>query len=236
MKKSLPNDAYDVLADSYNQMIETKPHNAYYERPAMQSLLPDVAGKTILDAGCGPGVYIKWLLEKGAEVTGIDANEKMLTHAQNRLGNAARLVPANMEEPLDMFADASFDGILSALAVTYVNNLDALFREFNRLLRPGAWFVFSTEHPFFTYNYHKFENYFETRQVSYLWKGFGVQSDMPSYYHCMGDLCNALTNNGFVIEKVIEPLPTENFRLADIRHYEELMKFPGFICFKARKI
>ncbi|WP_279387450.1 hypothetical protein [Rubrobacter taiwanensis] len=28
-----------------------------YERPATLSLLPDVAGKRVLDAGCGPGVY-----------------------------------------------------------------------------------------------------------------------------------------------------------------------------------
>ncbi|RMD75113.1 MAG: hypothetical protein D6823_10585 [Chloroflexi bacterium] len=47
--------AYDLLAERYAEQVLTKPHNAYYERPAMLSLLPDVRGKRVLDTGCGPG-------------------------------------------------------------------------------------------------------------------------------------------------------------------------------------
>jgi hypothetical protein len=55
-------DIYDELAEAYAARVETKPHNAYYERPATLSLLPDVKGKRVLDAGCGPGVYTGWLV------------------------------------------------------------------------------------------------------------------------------------------------------------------------------
>jgi 2-polyprenyl-3-methyl-5-hydroxy-6-metoxy-1,4-benzoquinol methylase len=58
-------DAYDALAESYAALVDTKPHNAYYERPATLSLLPDVRGKRVLDAGCGPGVYSEWLASRG---------------------------------------------------------------------------------------------------------------------------------------------------------------------------
>ena len=48
-------DAYQELARAYADKIDTKPHNAYYERPAMLSLLPEVKDKKVLDAGCGFG-------------------------------------------------------------------------------------------------------------------------------------------------------------------------------------
>jgi len=43
-EKPISLDAYNTLAASYASLVDTKPHNAYYERPATLSLLPDVAG------------------------------------------------------------------------------------------------------------------------------------------------------------------------------------------------
>lgn len=236
MKKSLPYDAYQELAAAYASRVETKPHNAYYDRPAVCSLLNDVAGKTILDAGCGPGIYVKWLVGQGAKVIGLDASEKMLEFAKARNHENAKFIHANLEEPMPFFPSAHFDGIVSALAITYVLDLKALFGEFNRILKNAGWFVFSTEHPFFAYNYFTLENYFETTQVACEWRGFGTKVNMPSYFHSLGYISAALTDNGFVIEKILEPKPTEEFKNADWKHYHELMKFPGFICFKARKL
>ena len=61
-------DAYQELASAYAEKINTKPHNAYYERPAMLSMLPKIAGMHVLDAGCGPGVYAQELAARGAQV------------------------------------------------------------------------------------------------------------------------------------------------------------------------
>ncbi|MCB0202381.1 MAG: methyltransferase domain-containing protein, partial [Anaerolineae bacterium] len=77
-------DAYTTLADDYAARIDSKAHNAFYDRPAVISLLPDVAGLHVLDAGCGPGAYAEWLLDHGAQVVAVDANEKMLAHARAR--------------------------------------------------------------------------------------------------------------------------------------------------------
>ena len=65
--------AYDELADAFAARIETKAHNAFYDRPAVLALLPSVAGKRVLDAGCGPGVYAELLVNQGAEVGGLSA-------------------------------------------------------------------------------------------------------------------------------------------------------------------
>lgn len=236
MKRSISNEAFDILADAYSARSDTKPHNAYYERPATTSLIEEVEGKNILDAGCGAGFYSKWLLDRGANVVAIDASEKMLSHARQLTENRALCYHANMEEVLSFLDAGSFDGILSALAIGYVRDQNALFAEFSRLLRAGGWLVFSTEHPFFSYRYFKLENYFETQEASCQWTGFGKLVCMPCYYHSLGTICEALSKNGFVIETMLEPKPTEEFRAADPERYERLMKFPHFMCIKARKM
>ncbi|HET91353.1 MAG TPA: class I SAM-dependent methyltransferase, partial [Chloroflexi bacterium] len=67
-REPIAQEAYNSMAEAYAARVDTKPHNAYYERPATLSLLPDIRGKRVLDAGCGPGVYAEWLAESGAEV------------------------------------------------------------------------------------------------------------------------------------------------------------------------
>jgi ubiquinone/menaquinone biosynthesis C-methylase UbiE len=46
---------YDSFAEAYSAENEASLLNAYYERPAMLDLAGDVAGRRVLDAGCGAG-------------------------------------------------------------------------------------------------------------------------------------------------------------------------------------
>ena len=228
---------YQALADAYSEIAPDKEYNAYYDRPAMLSLLvEDLAGQHILDAGCGPGIYSEILLKKGAEVTGIDVSENMIQHARTRNGDQGHFIVGNLEEPLSMFQDQQFDGIMSALAISYVKDISALFGEFQCIVKPGAWFCFSTEHPFFSYNYFKLENYFETQSVSCQWKGFTNEPiTMNSYYHSLSCITDALLDNGFVIERILEAKPVAEFEQKHSRAYAERLKFPSFIHFRARK-
>jgi SAM-dependent methyltransferase len=65
---------YDVLAEAYAADNESSLFNAYYERPATLALAlaGDVAGRRILDAGCGSGPLFAVLRDRGAIVTGFD--------------------------------------------------------------------------------------------------------------------------------------------------------------------
>ncbi len=89
-------DAYETLAAAYAAVIDTKPHNAYYERPATLSLMPEVKGKRVLDAGCGSGVYSEWLIEHGAEIVAVDASPKMVELAKQRLDDGCS--PSRLEQ------------------------------------------------------------------------------------------------------------------------------------------
>lgn len=225
--------AYETMADRYNQLIDTKPHNAYYDRPNTLQLMGNVNGLHILDAACGPGKYAEELLQQGATVTGFDISPKMVRHAQERNANKAEFFLHDLSQPFSFAADNSFDKIVCALALHYVEDWNNTIKEFHRVLKHGGELIISIEHPFFEYNYFKSENYFATEQVNCVWKGFGQPIEVNSYRRSLTDSLKPITDNGFYIDKLIEPKPTAEFEKLDPRHFEELNKFPGFLCIKA---
>ena len=229
-------DAYEVLAEAFAAVVDTKPHNAYYERPATISLLPEVKGKRVLDAGCGPGVYSEWLIEHGAEVVAVDASPKMVKLAKQRLGKKADVRQANLAEPLPSLESSSFDLVVSPLVLDYIQDWRSTFAEVYRVLRPSGHFVFSVTHPLFDYIYFKSNNYFETELVSVEWRGFeSVRVHMPSFRRPLSEALNPLIEVGFFLERIIEPKPTEEFKNADPKHFEELSRQPCFICIRVGK-
>ena len=229
-------NAYQEIADSYAEQVPDKDFNAHYDRPAILSLLDkNIKGQNILDAGCGTGIYSEILSDRSAIVTGIDQSENMLFHARSRnMNNKSKFIKANFEEPLSFFKESEFDGILSTLAISYVKDLSVLFKDFNRILKKNAWLVFSTEHPFFTFQYHKLVNYFDIQSVSCKWKGFNNKPiEMFSYHHSLGYICESLSSNGFIIEKIVEAKPTKDFQ--NQKDYDKLNNFPAFINFRIKK-
>lgn len=235
-ERPIAQEAYDALAEAYAALVDTKPHNAYYERPATLSLLPDVGDKRVLDAGCGPGVYAEWLAEHGAQVVAFDANEKMVDLARVRLGDKARVLQANLEHPLDFLRDDSFDIVISPLVMDYVKDWETVLLEFHRVLREGGWLVFSIEHPYAKYDDHReMSNYFEVEAVEYEWRGFGEAVRVPSYRRPLSEVINPLIRAGFIVERILEPIPTEEFKQKAPEDYEELSRIPGFMCIRASK-
>jgi ubiquinone/menaquinone biosynthesis C-methylase UbiE len=233
-EEPIAQDAYNQLAEAYAARIETKPHNAYYERPATLSLLPDVSGWRVLDAGCGPGVYAAILVSMGADVVALDANPKMVALARSRLGEQAQVIQASLDAPLDFLDDESFDCVVAPLVMDYIRDWRAAFGEFQRVLMPGGVLVFSMEHPMMKYFDHQAEsNYFHIDRVTCTWRGFGSPVLVPSYRRSLGDVFNPLIAAGFTLERVLEPLPTEAFKNSDPQDYEKLLKEPGFMCVRA---
>jgi len=234
-QKPIALDAYEALAEAYAARIDTKPHNAYYERPATLSLLPDVKGKRVLDAGCGPGVYAEWLVDHGAEVVAFDVSAKMVQFAKERLDAKAKVLQADLGQPLDFLEDFSFDLVLSTLALDYVRDWHKTFKEFYRVLRPSGKLVFSVGHPFAELMLRGTGNYFKTELVDYEWTGFGTPVCVPSYRRPLGAVINPLLEAGFALERILEPIPTEQFKREVPQDYEELSKRSGFLCLQAVK-
>lgn len=225
---------YDPVADAYAAGADTAPYNALYERPAMLALLPEVAGARVLDAGCGDGWYAQQLQARGARVTAVDGSERMAEHARRRLGGAVDVFVADLGGPLEFAADASFDGVVSGLALEHVRDWDALFAELRRILAPDGWLLFSAQHPAFTGARLRSGRYLDVERVEERWGWVG--GAVPAFYHRpLSAMVNALADAGFAIDRMDEPVPTDEFRRQRPDEYDRLQRQPGFILFRARR-
>jgi 2-polyprenyl-6-hydroxyphenyl methylase/3-demethylubiquinone-9 3-methyltransferase len=234
---SVGSRSYSGFADRYAAAVATKPHNALYERPAMLSLLPEVRGLRVLDAGCGPGLYAEWLAQQGASVVAVDGVTRMVELAQERTrGLAVEARVANLEEPLQWLADASFNLVMSPLVLDYIRDWRKVFREFNRLLVKGGRLVFSTVHPAFDWIalHRSRESYFAVELVSAYFTGFGEPHHFIEYYRRpMEEVLNPLIESGFLIDRVLEPRPSPEMGRADPKLFRQLCHEPAFLCVRA---
>ncbi len=227
--------AYEKMATAYNDLIDHKPHNAYYDRPATLRLLPDVERKSILDAACGPGKYAEILLQRGATVTGVDMSPSMIRLAKERNAGQGTFYVHDLSTPLTEESDESYDIVICALALHYIEDWTVTIEEFYRVLKRDGLLVISIEHPFFEYLYFQSENYFQTESVHATWSGFGEPIEVYSYRRSLSQCIAPLTDSGFLIDAIVEPKPTEEFKHKDPKHYEELNRFPSFMMIRALK-
>ena len=94
-------DEYERMGTKYATMVDTSPHNAYYERPAMLTLLPDVlTGLRVLDAGTAAGWYAKYFLDNGARPSAVDISPTMVRLAKARLEIRLRRFKLTCGNPL----------------------------------------------------------------------------------------------------------------------------------------
>lgn len=93
------------------------------------------SGERVLDAGCGPGSTLNVLARKGYRVTGLDRSGKMLELASRQLAGLDNwdLVEGDIEAlPFD---DNSFDIVLSAGVIEYLESDEKVLLEFKRVLK-----------------------------------------------------------------------------------------------------
>ncbi|EJN59616.1 class I SAM-dependent methyltransferase [Halogranum rubrum] len=227
-ERPLALDAYEFLADGYAEHAPAKPFNADLERPATRSVLPDLDGLDVFDAGCGPGITTEHLVREGASVVAADVSPTMLGHARERVGTGAELLRLDLGSPLP-FSDDAFDLVHASLCFDYVEDWDALFAEVARVLRPGGSVVCSMHHPFAEATRLEPENYFETQTFSEEWSGFGDPVDVPFYYRSLGGRIGPMLAAGFQLDELVEARPTERFREKDPEAYERVSREPTFL-------
>lgn len=228
---------YDAIAAEYAGNVDRAPYNALYERPAMLAALPPVDGRDILDAGCGSGWYAEHLVERGARLTAIDASAAMVDYARSRLGASASGSPsvdlrvADLADTLP-FESSRFDGIVSPLVLHYLKDWRPALTEMRRVLRAKGWLLFSTHHPAADAARFQTKNYFATEHIVDRWDWVGR---VEFFRRPLMEIVDSLGETGFVIERLIEPEPTEEFRREKPDSWERLMNQPEFLIVLARR-
>src|SRR5437879_3135289 len=140
--------SYDEAAGNFDAHASQSSWNAYADKPAVLSLLPELKGMRVLDAGCGSGLYCGALLDRGADLYAFDSSPKMVEIARKRYGDRGNFKVLPFEKLSDHYASSYFDVVLSALVLDHIQPLEEVYLQINNVMKPGGYFVFSLSHPF----------------------------------------------------------------------------------------
>ncbi|WP_433622391.1 class I SAM-dependent methyltransferase [Nocardia sp. CA-120079] len=175
--------------------------------------LGEVAGKRILEIGCGSAPCSRWLAGQGAHPVGLDLSMGMLTRglaAMARGGPRVPLVQAGAEAL--PFADESFDLACSSFgAVPFVADSELVMREVARVLRPGGRWVFSVNHPMRWIFPDDPGPAGLTASIPYFDRTPYVEVDSegaPTYvehHRTIGDRVREIVAAGLVLDDIVEP-------------------------------
>ncbi|MGI5205187.1 class I SAM-dependent methyltransferase [Spirillospora sp. CA-108201] len=221
---------YERFAHEYAVHAEDSSYNALYDRPAVLGLAGDVTGLTVFDAACGPGLYARELLRRGARVAGCDVSPTFVGMALERTGGRADLRVHDLSTPVAWMPDGSVDLVVLALALHYFDDRVALLKEFRRILAPGGAVVLSTEHPMAGW-LRLGGSYFREEPVE---ESLSPERDWPirAWRRPLTAICAEFRAAGFLIEELLEPRPAPE--MAD-RHPEDharLEQSPAFVAFR----
>jgi ubiquinone/menaquinone biosynthesis C-methylase UbiE len=223
---------YDSFAEAYTALNESSLINGYYCRPAVLDLAGDVAGRRVLDAGCGSGPLSAARRDRGAVVAGFDSSAKMLELARRRLGDDADLRVADLDRPLP-YPDGAFDDVIACLVLHYLQDWTAPLAELRRVLTPGGRLIVAVDHPFaialMQREAGRKPDYFATENRTEEWTMSGHTAQMSFWTRPLHAMTDAFTAAGFRIAVISEPPPAPGARE---RFPEILADIPSaFLCF-----
>ena len=138
-----------------------------YNNPAFFEFVGDVAGLTVLDAGCGEGYNTRLFARRGGRMTGIDISARMIELARAAEVREPLGISYEIGSMADMaqFADRSFDAIVSTMAIMDCADYEGAVSEFGRVLKAGGLLAFSLCHPCFPYTDSEWQHDEEGRPV-----------------------------------------------------------------------
>ncbi|MFI7613583.1 class I SAM-dependent methyltransferase [Nonomuraea terrae] len=196
---------YDAFAEAYSAETENSILNEHWARSSILALVGDVAGRQILDAGCGAGPLSAKLRDRGAVVTGIDASAGMLAIARRRLGDDADLRVVDLRDPLP-FADGAFDDVVASLVLHYLEDWRPTLAEIRRVLRPGGRLIASVNHPFVEHlTQNPRPSYFATTSYTDAWTFNGQSFPLTFWTRPLQAMTDAFTAAGFRLAVISEP-------------------------------
>jgi SAM-dependent methyltransferase len=176
-------------------------------------LLGEVAGRRVLEIGCGAGQCSRWLASQGAHVVGVDVSFRQLQHSRRIDAETSLAVPVACATATALpVADEAVDLACSAFgALPFLIDIEAALAEIHRVLRPRGCFVFSVVHPVRRMLPDDPTDAGLTVVRSYFDRTPYVELDAhgePSYvepHHTLGDWVQAVVGSGLSVERLIEP-------------------------------
>jgi len=135
---------FDSKADTYDSWYTT-PLGAYedeLENALVFRHVGGVRGKTVLDVGCGTGLYSIRLSESGADVTAVDISLKMIEIARRKAQVRGQYIWYDEADMAKLpYENRTFDMVVSITALEFAADPLLALMEMARVLRPGGKLV-----------------------------------------------------------------------------------------------
>ncbi|HEX9644416.1 MAG TPA: class I SAM-dependent methyltransferase [Acidimicrobiia bacterium] len=202
-------------------------------------LIGEVEGKRVLDLGCAVGHAAVALAERGAKVIGVDPSPERLARARE-VADAhevkIELHQSDLAELAYVRAD-SVDLVFSAYALATVHDLDRVFRQVHRVLRPDQHLVFSLPHPAYSLVDATSNDPLRIRRA--YWdrtpRPFdtddGPGADHP---HTIQEIFTSLGRANFRVDTLLEPAPATDGKRSP--YWSEIAQWvPTTLVVRARK-
>jgi malonyl-CoA O-methyltransferase len=221
-----PLQGFTELADTYDMRLSSHP-TMLLETTATLSALSDIAGKSVVDIGCGTGRYALQMLRMGAhDVMGIDLALPMLQQLQRKAKKANLSVRFTQGDLLDTLSvsEEQFDVGVCAMVLAFIPEVAPAFHTMARLIKSGGSLVVSDVHPMtgFITPYLRFANV------------HGEEWRIRRHLHLISTLISAAQEAGFVFEHIAEPVVDR--RLATTHpHLWEVMDKPLALTLRFRR-
>ena len=143
-------DEYDRIGAQYKES-KRLPFRSLVEEHSMFKLLPDLAGRSVVDLACGEGIYSRKLMQAGAgRVVGVDISAEMIALAEGAETDQSLGVRYVVADVATVEFDEPFDIALCSYLFNYARSraeLRTLVESVGRLIRPGGMVVGYNDYP-----------------------------------------------------------------------------------------
>jgi len=205
---------YDKVASAFhtNRLHDGRLFNEHIEMPAALELIGAIGSRTsVLDIGCGSGLYAKLLGQKGAAVTGVDVSARMLDIASDYCRDLTGVTFRNVSFEEADFGSQTFSVVLGSFMLGYFPDLQSAFSKMRALLVEGGHIVVSMLHPVrLSATARDAHSYLVTDYFSRkLYRAVIVEGEetIPILKYTVSDVSDSAWKSGLVIERLLEPVP-----------------------------
>jgi ubiquinone/menaquinone biosynthesis C-methylase UbiE len=222
-------DAWARLAragyDTYRDHLNT---------PAFLGLLPNVKGLAGLDIGCGEGHNTRLLAKRGARMTAIDVAATFIEYARQSEEEGPLGIDYRIASAVDLpFQDAAFDFAVATMSFMDIPEIENVFSETFRVLKPAGCLQFSITHPCFDTPHRRnlrdaggktyaieVGDYFrhldgDVSEWTFSAAPAEIRQGMrkfriPRFTRTISEWMNLVVDSGFRIERIAEPRPDDD--------------------------